>query len=384
VERYANLTQYERVSLGQAFNLADGHAKQYQDEAQEEIRQRLPEIYRASERVVQPDVERDFQAAFFALAGQESAIAHPHTLLCTSASLATDLIATFLSHAGHTVSLIQPCFDNLATILVRRRIAPIPLAEQDITPARLAATFQEMVTDAVFLTFPNNPTGFVLDREEFASLAGLCAQREKILILDWTFRFFSELDEWDQYEILERSGVSYICIEDTGKTWPTLDLKCSIMATSADMYRKILEVHNDVLLNVSPFVLLLLTEYIHDSQRRGLDASVRRAVALNRQELRAALRQSVLVPVPAAAPVSVEWVRLDSTAVKSVDVVALLADVGIGILPGDHFFWSDPSLGSRFVRFALARDPATFTRVCSRIQSVIAGQPTLGGRPLVA
>jgi aspartate/methionine/tyrosine aminotransferase len=384
VTRYANLTQYERVSLGQTYNLADGHARQYQDQAQEEIRRRLPDIYRASEHVAQLDAERDFQAAFYTLAGQESAIAHPYTLPCTSASLAIDLIATFLSRANHTVSLIQPCFDNLATILSRRRVAATPLGEPDVTPPMLRGTLGSMAADAVFLTFPNNPTGFVLDPSGFNDLTDLCAEHNKILILDWTFRFFSSLNTWDQYEILERSGVSYICIEDTGKTWPTLDLKCSILATSADMYRQILEVHNDVLLNVSPFVLLLLNQYILDSQRRGLDGTVRRPVLLNRAELRRTLRHSALIPVVGKAEVSVEWVRIDSAAVTSLDVVALLANIGVGILPGDHFFWNDPKLGAGFVRFALARDPATFAVVCSRIESVIANHPTLGRRPLVA
>lgn len=384
MERYANLTRYERVSLGQRFNLADGHARQYQDEAQEEICRRLPEIYRTSERVAQHEVERDFQSEFYSLAGQKTAVDHPHTLLCTSASLAIDLIATYLSRDGLTISLLQPCFDNLATILFRRRVATTPLAEADVAPHRLAATFDRLATDAVLLALPNNPTGFVLDRPAFARLAALSAERNKILVLDWTFRFFSDLDRWDQYDILERSGVSYLCVEDTGKTWPTLDLKCSILATSADLYERILEVHNDVLLNVSPFVLLVLTEYIMDSRRRGLDVSVRRLVTRNRLALRGALHRSVLVPIPGEVALSVEWVRIDSTAVASDDVVAMLADVGIGILPGDHFFWHTPPLGSRFVRFALARDPATFALACARIESVISREPRLRGRPMVA
>lgn len=381
---YENLTQYERVSLGRAFNLADGHARQYQDDAQGEICRRLPEIYHASERVAQLDAERHFQSTFYALAGQESAIAHPHTLLCTSASLATDLIATFLSREGLTISLIQPCFDNLATILFRRRVPTVPLAEADITFPRLAATFDGLMADAVFLALPNNPTGFVLERAGFASLAELCAESNKILILDWTFRFFSDLNKWDQYEILERSGASYICVEDTGKTWPTLDLKCSILAASADLYRKLLEVHNDVLLNVSPFVLLLLNEYLLDTKRRGLDLSVRRVVSLNRKVLRDALRRSVLTPVSGKAALSVEWVRIDSIDLDALEVVAMLAEVDVGILPGHHFFWDTPRRGSRFVRFALARDPATFALVCTRIESVIAGRPRLRTRPLVA
>lgn len=377
MQRYTNLTQYERVSLGRTFNLADGHARQYQDEAQESIRLRLPEIYHAGERAIQSDVERAFQSVFYALAGQASAIESPHTLLCTSASLATDLVATYLSRCGLTVSLLQPCFDNLAAILLRRRVAMTPLAEKDLTAPRLAATIEAMPSDAVFLALPNNPTGFILDEAAFTSLALLCAAEGKTLILDWTFRFFSESHGWDQYRILAESGVSYICIEDTGKTWPTLDLKCSILATSPDLYGKILDVHNDVLLNVSPFVLLLLTEYINDTRRRGLDVAVRRLVGANREALRAVLCESVLSPIPGQVLLSVEWVEIESTALEAVEVVDMLGREGIGILPGNHFFWDSPALGSRFVRFALARDPETFAQACGRIRSLIEGHPRL-------
>lgn len=380
MKRHSNLTQYERESLGRAFNLADGHARQYQDDAQLEICRRLPDLYRAGERISQLDLERDFQAAFYALAGQSSATGHPHTLLCTSASLATDLVATFLGRAGLSVGLVQPCFDNLSAIMRRRRVGMMPLAETDF----LAPEPGRPVTDALFVALPNNPTGFVLDRAAFTGLASRCADRGQILILDWTFRFFSALDQWDQYSILDDCGVSYLCVEDTGKTWPSLDLKCSILAASADLFPHVSDVHNDVLLNVSPFALLLLLEYLRDSRRRGLDASVRRPVLANRRRLRGALRQSVLTPVAGQADVSVEWVRIDSPEIESTDVVELLAGAGIGILPGDQFFWADSRRGRKYVRFALARDPATFDAVCHRIEGLIARLEILRRGPLVA
>lgn len=377
--RHPNLTRYERDGLGLEFNLTDGHARQGQDQAQREIRSRLPEIYLLSERTSQLEAEREFQTAFYTLAGQDSARADRHTLLCTSASLATDLVATYLHRRGLSVSLMQPCFDNLATIMGRRRVRMTPLDEECFAPPASGASG----TDAIFAVLPNNPTGFTLDRDGFARLAARCAAERQILIVDWTFRFFSELDGWDQYAVLRESGVSYLCIEDTGKTWPTLDLKCSILAASPDLYPGILEVHNDVLLNVSPFVLWLTREYILDSLRRGLDASVRSPVAVNRSRLHEALDGTVLTPVPFGAAVSVEWIHIDTPNLRSADVVDLLAAQGVGILPGDHFFWADPARGSRHVRFALARDPQAFTVVCERIATLMPLRQ-VPRRPLVA
>ncbi|MCM4076474.1 pyridoxal phosphate-dependent aminotransferase [Paractinoplanes hotanensis] len=367
MEQFTNLTRYERVSLGLPFNLADGHARQYQDQGQIEISDRLPELYRASESVALPALEREFQRIFFALAGQDTAMTHERTLLSPSASMSTDLIATCAGYHGWSVALVQPCFDNLAAIMARRRVAMVPVREEDLT----ATTLHLPPADALLLTLPNNPTGFLLDPSQFRRLALHCRDTGTVLILDWTFRFFSTLSTWDQYAVLEECGVSYVCVEDTGKTWPSVDLKCSILATSADIYLKLLDVHNDVLLNVSPFVLMLLVEYLRDSGDRGLDATVRQPVLINRNRLRATLRGTILAPVTGRAPVSVEWVRINSPVLQSSDVVTWAADSGIGILPGDHFFWFDPDPGRKFVRFALARDPANFAQACERLEGVL-------------
>ena len=363
----ANLTQYERVGIGEVFTVTDGHAHQFQDSMQQCIVHQLPELYVISEQTSQPILEKQFQNAFFSVAGQASAARMDRTLLCYSASQSIDIAAVVLSEAGTTVALLQPCFDNLADILRRHGASLVPLSEAEMTPPRLAQTIAGLAADAVFLTLPNNPTGFALDRASFERLAFLCAAHGKTLIIDWTFRFFDEQPTWDQYEVLERSAVSYICIEDSGKTWPTLELKCSILVASPDMYRPLAASHSDLLLNVSPFTLCLLTQYLADTARRGLEASVRRHIRANRLALRRALTGSVLTPAANAATVSVEWLRIDPDGPPGIWIVETLRMSGIAILPGDQFYWHNPDIGSAFVRVALARDQASSPRRMPRV-----------------
>ncbi|MHC3468138.1 pyridoxal phosphate-dependent aminotransferase [Streptomyces sp. 7R007] len=375
-----NLTQYEHLGLACEFNLADGHAHQFQDPFQQRIVSRLPVLFAESERTPQREIEKEFRYRFYGLAGQPTARDAGHTLLCQSASQSIDLVAAFLAARGTRVGLLSPCFDNLPGLLRRRGTALSPVAERDLTGPGLDRLLGPDRPGALFLTLPNNPTGFTLTRAGFARLAQRCAATGTLLVVDWTFRFHTAYERWDQYAVLNRSGVSYLCVEDTGKTWPTLDLKCSILATSADLYGPLFELHNDLLLNVSPFVLRLLTGYLEDSAARGLEATVRRPVRTNRTALNQALRGTVLTPVDPRGTISVAWAHVDDPGLGALDVVGLLAAEGVGILPGDHFHWDDTGAGSRYVRFALARDPALFAAACVRIRAALSAEPVPHGR----
>lgn len=362
-----NLTRYESIGINKRFNLADGHAYQKQNKTQHEIVCGLPSIFLAAESMLQRDVEREFQEAFFKLAGQYSVISSDRTMLCYSASLATDLIATFLSANSYSVTLLEPCFDNLATILMRRNVPLTPVSEQAISPEKVKETFAQMQTDAIFLTLPNNPTGFTLDRRAFIDIVELCRDHRKILILDHTFRFYEGGFFFDAYEILEDYGISYLTVEDTGKTWPTQDLKCSILGASKDLFEELRIYHNDILLNVSPFILRLLTQYVTDTEANGLNESVWSTVRTNRETLRRALVGTVLSPADPASTISVEWLEIQDPDLDSLAIVDALAASNIGILPGNHFYWHQPDLGSRFVRIALARECGEFAEACAHL-----------------
>ncbi|WP_274654846.1 aminotransferase class I/II-fold pyridoxal phosphate-dependent enzyme [Paenibacillus humicola] len=362
--RLPNLTRYESIGINRVFNMADGHAHQPQTATQRKIVSRLPEWFYEAETARQSDLEEEFRARYYALAGQHSAASLTRTLFCYSASLSTDLIATYLASRQLSVALLHPCFDNLATILRRRDVPLVPLSEPELAPERLDDTFAKLNADAVFLTLPNNPTGFELPREAIHQVIELCGRYGKMLIVDCTFRFFSRNPHWDLYEALEQSGISYLIVEDTGKTWPTQDLKCSILAASADLYDGILDLHNDILLNVSPFILKLLIEYLKDSADAGLAAAIWEPIDRNRRRLREAIQGSCLRVEYPASTISVEWLRILDPDLRSVDLVEKLLDLGLGTLPGDHFYWADHVAGERFIRIALSRDAETFWKAC--------------------
>ncbi|MQY22298.1 aminotransferase class I/II-fold pyridoxal phosphate-dependent enzyme [Nocardia macrotermitis] len=378
-----NLTQYEQASTNLEYNLCDAHSHQWQDPTQLDVIPLLPSIYLRSACGRQHDIEAEFQRTFFGLAGQHSMRTSPYRLLSNCASASIDIVATYLGARNMSVGLLQPCIDAQVMILRQRKVRLIPIAESMLAHRTLDASLLNLLTgenrpDALLITLPNNPTGFALDQTEFEFLAHTCKATGTLLIIDWAFRFYESYETWDQYAILNEIGVEYVCIEDTGKTWPTLNQKCSILVASPRLYPDLRELHNNVTLYVSPLVLCLLTAYLADSQERGLDSTVRDLIRTNRDVLHQALSGSVLAPATAdRTGVSVEWIRIESADLTGPDLADLVRNFGIGILPGDFFYWADPQAGSYHVRFALAREATHFALACRLLRSLIAATPRL-------
>jgi len=355
------LTRHERRGLMSGLNLSDGHARHEVDDYAG-VLGRLPEIFLDSQRDNLRAVERDFELSFFDYAGQPAFSRLNPPLYNYACSLSIEVVASFLRRERMSVSLIHPTFDNLADIL-RGNGVELSRYEQDwLGP--LFDTDRELATDALFIVCPNNPTGQSLTRHEFSRVVEHCALREKLLIIDFSFRFFSTFREWDQYEILLRAGGEFIAFEDSGKTWPTLDLKVGLTLASNDVYEELLKVHEDLVLNVSPFTLRLLKECIDTDANLLGEGNAQQTVAKNRATLRELLAATPLTIPNIDSVISVEWVRLPQ-AWRTGDLCSWLASRDVHVLPGMPFYWDEPTLGESYIRVALARPAADFTHAAS-------------------
>jgi DNA-binding transcriptional MocR family regulator len=121
----------------------------------------------------------------------------------------------------------------------------------------------------------------------------------------------------------------------------------------ADMYR----LHDDLLQSVSPFHLRVLTEFIEDSSKNGIERSIMPSVLQNRSMLRSTLSDTEFeFATELQSPVSVDWLLLRD-GLDCEDFVHEAIQEGVHVLPGTNFFWNQPERGRNFVRVALARDP---------------------------
>jgi aspartate/methionine/tyrosine aminotransferase len=256
-----------------------------------------------------------------------------------------------------------------------------PIDESALYDAgRIYAELKKLVrTEALFLVDPNNPTGFSLlrhGRQGFEEVVRFCRDHDKLLIIDFSFASFTlfdpELARFDVYELLEQSGVRYMAIEDTGKTWPVQDAKCAMITPSDDIKDAVYNIHTSVLLNVSPFVLNMLTKYLEDSIDDGLYA-IADVLMRNREAARKALDGTILRYQEPAVKTSVAWFRIDHPDLTATELHRLFVADGVYVLPGRYFYWSQPSKGESYVRLALARDPEMFADAMTRLCETLNG-----------
>jgi aspartate/methionine/tyrosine aminotransferase len=375
----ADITQHEIQALKTRYNLADAHTHQRQSPTQREIIARLPNLWYEAEENFQAHFEQQFIQAFFELHRQPTALKKGKTLLAYASSISTMAPAMYLAQKKMTVSLIEPCFDNLHDILKNMGVKMSPLSETLLLePADIYQRLVKQVkTDAIFLVDPNNPTGTTLlkhGRKGFEEVVRYCKDHQKLLILDLCFASFAEMDpdlgRFDLYELLEDSKVSYIAIEDTGKTWPLQDAKCALLTVSDDLYDDIYNIHTSILLNVSPFVLNTVTQFLRDSQQDQW-ASVKGVLNGNREVAKKTLEGSLLEYLEPSAKVSVAWFKIKPPELTATRLQAILEESNVYVLPGTYFFWSDHSKGERFIRIALAREPHIFEAAITELRKAL-------------
>jgi len=364
-------TEYERESLGDAVNLSDGHARQPLTSTQQAIIDRSAGIFRRAQRESQYRLEGEFVRTFLHLAGEPQLLPTERYFLSYSSSSAIGMIALYCIRHGKSVALIEPIFDNIPNTL---RAAGVPLEvlpEEALGASDVAAVLEGIAAEVVWVVCPNNPTGHVLSEAAFDALVEACARLGKALVVDFCFRFYAkELARWSQYDRLRQSGVSFVTIEDTGKTWATLDMKIGMLVCSDDLHEEFYHRHDDLLLNVSPFHLALLTEFIDDTIVHGADATIGYYVRQNFEILREAFADGVLSLTTDAAPTAtVAWIRIDAD-FSGERLWAALREQNIHLLPGSNFYWHTPAKGRSFVRIPLARDPALVCRAAPIVRGV--------------
>jgi len=362
----AKLTDYEIDALSRSFNFADGHARYSVAQNYAPLLESLPHLL--TRRFDQDEVEYDFGKTFFGL-GRQTLPDHQRMLYCPSASISIEIVANYLRMKNLSVSLIEPIFDNLADTIKRHNVVLKPLKE-DYLHEGDTSKLKDIDTDAIFLVIPNNPTGYLLSRSFFSEIVDFCKKADKLLILDFSFRFFiPDALIYDHYAVLEQSGVRYIALEDTGKTWPTSEIKVSPFVADTQTYPFIQSIYRDIFICHSPLALALVGEFIKVSQGEGAEKRFQAIIKANRNLLRETISDTPLKPVsnPLA---SVEWIHIDDE-MNDLEIVKRLQTHGIHVLPGRQFFWSHGNASCQFVRVALMRDTDLFARGMSVLQKAI-------------
>jgi aspartate/methionine/tyrosine aminotransferase len=367
-----NLTSYEIDSLPQSYNLTDGHAFRRWFAAEEAIIDRSAQLFKNNDRRRQAEIERAYIRDFSRLARQtcdEDALGY---LMCFTASMAFEIVANYLRLNRLSLALIEPCFDNLADVFRRHAIPlrPVPDAWLDAPRDEFARGLSSLDADAICLVTPNNPTGTALAEDNLRILLDFCKERRTLLILDNCFRAYLPRHlVHDEYRLVLEAGVNAVMVEDTGKTWPTSEIKAPFLAVSraGGLFDRIYDIYTDFLLHVSPVGIKLMHEFIRLSQRDDM-ASVHQVVANNRKALYDNLAGTFLTPCERPFA-SVAWLRIDHP-LSGLELKRILDERGVFVLPGNQFYWHDRRRGENFIRVALVRDTDMFREAAALLAEV--------------
>jgi aspartate/methionine/tyrosine aminotransferase len=349
----ANLTTMEVDALTDVeggLNLTDGHARLDLSPQQAAIVARIPEMFVVATRRSFPSIETAAHAAFLRAIGQHSApVGTGRILSCYSSTLATDIVARALPR-GATIAVLHPTFDNIADLFTTRGLNLVPLSE----PQLLAQEWPGPPVSAIVVTHPNNPTGLVTPEGHLRSLAEHAVRYGQTIIIDASFRGQVRDAQYDTYAVLDAAGADWITIEDTGKLWPTHELKIGLLAYSERTRLPIDRAFSESLLAASPVVLQLVEALAHDWMNGGYERA-RELVALNRAVVRGALEPVGLTLADPTSQISVARVELPPDGPDSSRLYQDMLERGVHVLPCAPFHWADPQSGLRFIRLSLAR-----------------------------
>ncbi len=181
-----------------------------------------------------------------------------------------------------------------------------------------------------------------------------CKRESLVLILDTTFRFFSKR-QYNEYNILLETGLDFVVIEDTGKTFPTLDLKVSMMVYSKAIAKEIRLLYEEIYLCTSKISLSLLSELIKITSDKGLNNVIWKDVQYRKQRLIQAIKGTGLQLVESenTCDLPIVWLNIKETNLSDIELYSYLEKFDVFVLPGRMFYWNSPLKNQFFIRMSL-------------------------------
>ena len=203
---------------------------------------------------------------------------------------------------------------------------------------------------------------------QLAYWARQCARRDVILAWSWTPRSADSTSaQYDHYDVLDRACCRYVVIEDTGKLWPTLDLKAGYLVFPRRGQLPLRRIYTDILLGISPLIMLIVRLLAQDASEGGF-GELRRFIRANRVVLRDELAGQDALSFPdACSQISVERIAVPAS-VTATQMWRDLRHSGVQLLPCSQFHWADPAAGERYVRVALGRPPEVIQAAAAAIR----------------
>ncbi|MFU2326565.1 aminotransferase class I/II-fold pyridoxal phosphate-dependent enzyme [Pseudomonas sp. NFX98] len=369
-----NLTELEVFGLSAQYNLADGHSYVSAKTHYSSVLCGLPGLWDSAAETPVQQMETAFKeifAEYFTLDGLKH---HEYCSICPTASNSIDIIGAWARSKSLKIGLVEPTFDNLALLLRRREVTLEAVPETALADLTLLKELIQLKNlDALFLVNPNNPTGVVIDSVMMTDIIDICCRLNVVLIIDASFRFCHQV-QFDEYALLKEKDASFIILEDTGKQWPTLDAKASLLSYSQDLADDIRQIYEEVYLCCSNFTLRLIIAFVDETLKKGGISYIRTIIDENTEIARAALAGTLvsIESLQSDAAMSVMWLNIERTGLTDLELTEYLAGYGVAVLPGRYFYWNSHHVAGHYrIRIALMKPDDQFRLSIMRLKQAL-------------
>ncbi|WP_147804477.1 aminotransferase [Alkalicoccus halolimnae] len=168
-------------------------------------------------------------------------------IVTVGASEGLDIALRAVVDPGDEILVVEPCFVSYAPLVSLAGGVPIPV------PTSMENNFQVNVeaikerltpkTKAIMLSFPNNPTGAVMGREELAKVAALVQEHDLVVFSDEIYAELSYDEEHVSTAALDGMWERTILISGFSKSFAMTGWRVGYVCAPAVYARAMLKIH---------------------------------------------------------------------------------------------------------------------------------------------
>jgi aminotransferase len=274
-------------------------------------------------------------------------------LVTVGASEGVDLAMRALINPGDEILYQEPCFVSYRPCIEMAGGIPVPIVTKaengfKVTPEEIAANVSPK-TKAILISYPNNPTGGVMEREDLEKIAGVIIKNNLIVVSDEIYAELTYLDK-RHASVAEIPGLRErtILINGFSKAFSMTGWRLGFLAAPEELSEQLIKIHQYILM-CAPTT----------SQYAGIEALKNSAESVQKMKTAYNARRNVMVKgfrdmgLPVFEPLGAFYVfpSIKPTGMKSLEFCEKLLEAQkVAVVPGDAF----GEAGEGFIRCSYA------------------------------
>lgn len=209
------------------------------------------------------------------------------TLVTVGGSEALYLALTAILNPGDEVIIPEPCFVSYEAEVTFAGGIPIPIAtrveeEFQVTGAQIAAAITPH-TKAILLSYPNNPTGAVLDDDRMAEIAALAVAHDLLVISDEIYDRLRYVGKHTTFSTLPNMRDRTLVVGGFSKDYAMTGWRLGFSLAPADITAAMRKIHQYTIMSASTTAQMAAIVALTDPRAEEAVLAMRESYDLRRR-----------------------------------------------------------------------------------------------------